>query len=62
MAGYCKISEAWESIRKYFKKNNGQWNEISESDFSQYKNVTIKAGVGMTNFTIKEFRIERTNG
>lgn len=37
MAGKCKIEGAWESIIKWFKKNNGQWVEITESNFSQYK-------------------------
>jgi hypothetical protein len=41
MAGYCKISGIWESVRKYFKKNNGQWTEISENSFSQYKNEHV---------------------
>lgn len=31
-------------------------------DDTTFQNVTIKAGVGMTNFTIKEFKVERTNG
>jgi hypothetical protein len=30
-------------------------------DDTTFQNVTIKAGVGMTNFTIKEFKVERTN-
>ena len=31
-------------------------------DDTTFQNVAIKAGVGMTNFTIKEFKVERTNG
>jgi hypothetical protein len=31
-------------------------------DDTTFQNLTIKAGVGMTNFTIKEFKVERTYG
>lgn len=41
MAGYCRISDAWENIRKYFKKNSGEWSEITESVFSAYKDEHV---------------------
>lgn len=30
-------------------------------DDTTFQNLTIEVGVGMTNFTIKEFKVERTN-
>lgn len=37
MASKCKIEGIWEGILKFFKKSNGQWIEITESNFSTYK-------------------------
>lgn len=36
MAGQCKIEGVWISITKFFKKTNGQWEDVTESSFTDY--------------------------
>lgn len=41
MAGYCKLGEIWKGIQKYFKKENGQWTEITETSFLNYGQQSV---------------------
>lgn len=37
MGNFSKINGTWEPISKYFKKENRQWDEITESYFEEYE-------------------------
>lgn len=37
MGNFSKINGTWKLISKYFKKENGQWEEITESYFEEYE-------------------------
>jgi hypothetical protein len=37
MACKCKVNNAWTAVIKFFKKTNGQWEEITESYFEEYE-------------------------